>query len=85
MKNNLCFKQLANAKVRISGLKDLKNHLEKYVPFYKGQPVISFSTFGSEVFVHVVGKSVKPEKHLFGYIEEVAYNAQAGVYAEGGQ
>lgn len=78
-----CFTQIPNAKVCIDGIRALKEYLCKVIPTYNGYPVLKFTTTGNEVFVHVLNTHrEKPQKHFYGYIEDVAINAQSGFYEE---
>lgn len=77
------FVQLPNAKVSIGGIRDLKQYLVKVKPTFDAMPVIKFTTVGSEVFVHILNDvRGHVQKKFFGYIEDVALNAQKGLYEE---
>ena len=79
-----CFTQLENPIIPITGIRALTDYLEKVITVHNGDPVCKFMTFGSEVFVHVLNtERQKVQKRFFGYIEDVALNAQRGFYEEG--
>jgi hypothetical protein len=84
MESNVqCFTQMPDAKVNLDGIKTLKEYLHKVIPTYNGYPVLKFTTTGSEVFVHILNTHrEKPQKHFFGYIEDVALNVQGGFYED---
>lgn len=81
-----CFTQLPDAVVPITGIRMLKDYLEKVVPVHEAMPVCRFTTFGDEVFVHVLNhERGRVQKKFFGFIEDVALNAQRGLYEERGK
>jgi hypothetical protein len=72
---------MPDAKVKLDGIKTLKEYLHKVIPTYNGYPVLKFTTAGSEVFVHILNTHrEKIQKHFYGYIEDVALNVQSGFY-----
>ena len=76
-----CFTQLPDAKIKIDGLRTLKNYLKGAITSWNGFQVLKFTTTGNEVFVHILNpKQTKPQKHFYGYIEDVTLNAQQGYY-----
>jgi len=83
LEGSAVFVQIRDAKVKLTGIRDIKNYLLEKVPVYNGYPVVHFTSFGQEVFVHFVNElRGRPQKKFFGYIEDVAINIQKGFYEE---
>jgi len=83
MSDHNCFTQLPEAKVKITGIRVLRDYLADHVRFFESRPTVRFTTIGSEVFVFTFNDHKQAlQKHFFGYIEDVALNAQNGFYEE---
>ena len=86
MENHNCFTQLPDAKVKVAGIREIKDYLKRVVPNYTGNPVVNFTTVSSEVFVHILNiEKGHTQKKFFGHIEDIALNIQRGFYEEAKQ
>lgn len=74
------FTQIPNAKVRITGLRALKQYLKEHVRHFQGMSTIAFKTSGEHVYVWCHGPN-GDQRFFYGFVEDVAHNVQRGLLA----
>lgn len=78
------FAQVPDAKVKVSGLRDLRVYMNEHVTSFNGEKIVEngFVSFGQLMYVRTMTHDGMYRKRFYGFVDDVAHNVQMGLYEE---